>query len=305
MNRSRRFRLGLLALLTVTTFVVMLTFVLQGVLREERASYFILFDENVKGMVVGSKVNFQGVPIGMVRDIRFQGGLTKVELSIDPHRAEIQDITKARLDRLLVTGQVTVELEGYGPKGTPLLAGSFIEPKADPMHQLTKTLPEVVPQAIAVLDKLGTLLDRGNALLDDQNRASVAAILHNGERVSAQLPALIQRTDALLTRGEAAVAAIARTAQKVDQQVVPQGVATLAEAQRALADLRELQRAVVAAADEAQAAFGGMRAPALATLTALRTSLDELRGFARQLRLAPDSLIFGVSRPAAPTGGER
>ena len=97
MNRSRRFRLGLLALLTVTTFVVMLTFVLQGVMREERASYFILFDENVKGMVVGSKVNFQGVPIGMVRDIRFQGGRTKVELSIDPHRAEIQDITKARL----------------------------------------------------------------------------------------------------------------------------------------------------------------------------------------------------------------
>jgi phospholipid/cholesterol/gamma-HCH transport system substrate-binding protein len=305
MNRSRRFRLGLLALLAVTTFVIMLTFVLQGVLREERASYFILFDENVKGMVVGSKVNFQGVPMGMVRDIRFEGGRTKVELSVDPHRAEIQDITKARLDRLLVTGQVTVELEGYGVEGKPLAAGSFIEPKADPLHQLTKTLPEVVPQAIAVLDKLGILLDRGNALLDDRNRASVAAILQSSERAAAQLPGLLQRTDALLSRGEAAVAAMERTAHAVDEQLVPQGAATLAEAQRALADLRTLQHAVVTAADEVQAAFGGMRAPALATLTALRTSLDELRGFARQLRLAPDSLIFGVSRPAAPAGGDR
>jgi hypothetical protein len=54
MNGSRRFRLGLLALLSGLTFCVMLLFVLNGVLRQDRSSYFILFEENVKGMVIGA-----------------------------------------------------------------------------------------------------------------------------------------------------------------------------------------------------------------------------------------------------------
>ena len=298
MNGSRRFRLGLLALLSGFTFCVMLLFVLNGVLRQDRSSYFILFEENVKGMVIGSKVNFQGVPFGMVKDIRFKGGKTQIELSVDLSRAEIQDITKARLDRLLVTGQVTVELEGYGPEGKPLQKGSFIEPKSDPMYRLTKTLPEVVPQVLMVLDKIGVLLDSSNALLDDQNRGAVASILQNGERTLAHMPALMQRSEAVLAAVEHAAVAMA-------DEVVPAGLVTIQQAQRALAELVTLQRSFGKVADEAEAAFGGLRQPALAAFAALRTSLDELRTLARQLRLAPDSLIFGVSRPASPAGGER
>jgi phospholipid/cholesterol/gamma-HCH transport system substrate-binding protein len=290
-NASRRFRLGLLALLSACSFVAMLGFVLQGVLRQNRQSFFILFDENVKGMVIGSKVNFQGVPFGSVKDIRFQGGKTLVELSVDPTRAEIQDITRARLDRLLVTGVVTVELEGYGPQGTPLRPGQFVAPKADPIHQLTTTLPELIPQVTSLLERTSTLVDRGNDLLADDNRAAFASLLRDGQQAASQLPATLRRADAALD-------ALQRAADDARRDLLPSARAALEHAQTALADLKKL-------VGEAQAMFGSMRAPAFAALSAVRSSLDELRDLARQVRLAPDSLIFGVTRPAAPAGGDR
>ncbi|MGE3174006.1 MAG: MlaD family protein [Planctomycetota bacterium] len=299
MHGGRRFRLGMLALIAGGAFLSLLGFVLQGVLGNDTVSYFILFEENVKGMVVGSKANFQGVPIGMVADIRFQNGRTLVELSVDPTKAEIQDITRARLDRLLVTGQVTVELEGYGREGTALRPGTFIQPKADPIHQLTtKTLPDLVPQMTELLAQLDTLLDRGADLLNDDNRAHAAAILQNLDRVTAELPAAMDHGRQLLTRAEGAVTALERAADAASDELLPRGLEAITDARAALASLD-------AAAAEGRSLMASLRPPLQSALTLARGSLDELRNLMRQLRLAPDSLLFGVTRPAAPAGGER
>jgi ABC-type transporter Mla subunit MlaD len=83
-SHGRRFRLGLYVLGSGALFVAMLGFILRNGLHGDRATYYILFRENVKGMVIGSRVNFQGVPIGAVHDMRFQDGQTMVELSVDP-----------------------------------------------------------------------------------------------------------------------------------------------------------------------------------------------------------------------------
>jgi ABC-type transporter Mla subunit MlaD len=304
-NTGRRLRLGILTLVAGGAFFGLLAFVLQGVLRNNRVSYFLLCEENVKGMVIGSKVNFQGVPFGAVTDMRFQDGKTLVEMSVDPTRAELQDITRARLDRLLVTGQVTVELEGYGPEGKRLRPGQFVRVKQDPINQLTKTLPELVPQMARILEKFETALDRGNELLADENRAAFVDILKHGHVVAQQLPDVLAHTDALMVRGEAAAATFERAAARLDADLLPAGAETLADLRLCLADLRALRTVCTEALRDAQALVGGLRSPAQAALAALRSSLEELRSFARQLRLAPESLLFGVTRPAAPMGGGR
>jgi phospholipid/cholesterol/gamma-HCH transport system substrate-binding protein len=285
---SRRFRLGLFVLGAGGLFVLMLAFLLHGSFDASRVSYFILFHENVKGMVVGSKVNFQGVPIGAVKDIRFQDGKTMVEVLVDPTRANIQDLTRARLDRLLVTGQVTVELEGYGPLGKSMPPGAFLQPKEDPLHSLTGTLPETMEQAMATLRQLEATLQRAEALLGDGNQARVAAILANLESGTRQFaeqtaPALTS----LVAEVRATNAAYAALPPQLQQQVA------------------ELGPELAATLREVQSLAGGLRGPVQTALSSLRLALDDVRGFARQLRLAPDSLLFGVQRPAAPPGGER
>jgi len=304
MHASRRFRLGLLALFACSAFFGLLGFVLQGVLSNERVAFFILFDENVKGMGIGSRVNFQGVPIGMVKDIRFQNGRTLVEISVDPSKADIQDLTRARLDRLLVTGQVTVELEGYGPEGTSLQPGQFVQPKVDPINQLTRTLPELVPQITDLMAKFDVLLDRANDALDEPNRVHFAAILASTDTTMAMLPDTLAQTRTLLAHADTAVASLDRAARAAGD-LMPDAHATLSDTRAAAADLRSLGARLDDAVAQGEALLAGVRAPAQSALASLRTSLDELRGLLRQLRLAPDSLIFGVARPASPAGGTR
>ena len=288
---GRRFRLGLFVLGTGGLFVALLAFILQNSLRSERATYFILFQENVKGMVVGSKVNFQGVPIGVVADMRFQDGQTLVELRVDPSRASIQDITRARMDRLLVTGQVTVELEGYGKEGKTLPRGTFIQPKEDPLHALTGSIPEVVDRASGVLARLDNVLARAEQLLDAQNLGQIAATLAHAERAARGIAdTTVPAATALLQDARATVAAATGAADAAH--------ATIENLARVEGDLRALLR-------EATALAAGVRGPAQTALAGLRVALDEMRGLARQLKLAPDSLLFGVRQAAAPVGGER
>ena len=185
-STNRRFRLGLFVLVSGGLFVALLAFILQSSFTAVRADYFIVFHENVKGMTLGSKVNFQGVPIGVVSDMRFQKGDTLVQVRVDPTRADIQNVTRARMDRLLVTGQVTVELEGYGPEGKSLPPGSSIEPKEDPIHALTASLPDFVTQASGVLTRVDATFARLEQLLGDENQAHVSAILATAERARAQ-----------------------------------------------------------------------------------------------------------------------
>lgn len=290
-NQNRRLRLGLFVLGTAALFVALLGFILQNSLGRVRETYWILFDQNVKGMVVGSKVNFQGVPIGVVADMRFQDGNTLVELRVDPTRANLQDLTRARMDRLLVTGQVTVELEGYGAEGKHLPPGSFIQAKEDPLHSLTASLPEVVDRAASVLARLDRVLGHAETMLGETNQGHVEAMLAHGERASRELA---DRTMPAATE----LLAAART-------TVGQAAGAAQSAQATFDAVRGLEADLRGLLHEATALAAGVRGPAQTALAGARATLEELRVLARQLKLAPDSLLFGV-RPAAPAaGGER
>jgi len=298
MQNSRRFRLGLFVLGTAAMFVALLVFIMQNSFDRERHSYFIMFRENVKGMVIGSKVNFQGVPIGVVADMRFQAGNTLVELSVDPARSSIQDVTRARMDRLLVTGQVSVELEGYDGDGKSLPPNSFIEPKEDPLNSLKASLPEVVAQAALVLQRLDNVLGNVEAVLSAGNQAKVTAILAHTERATQMLSeqTMPQMAD-LLADTRRTIQAAEGTAHAATHSAEAVAV-TLASVERLEGDLHELLR-------ESTAIVASVRGPALATFSGFRSTLDDLRGLLRQLQLAPDSLLFGMTRPASPMGGNR
>jgi phospholipid/cholesterol/gamma-HCH transport system substrate-binding protein len=287
-DRSRKLRLGLFVLGTGALFLGLLFFILRNSLGQARATYFILFEQNVKGMVVGSKVNFQGVPIGQVADMRFQDGKTLVELRVDPTRANLQDLTRARMDRLLVTGQVTVELEGYGPTGKTLAPKAFIQPKEDPLQSLTASLPEVVDRAASVLGRLDRVLASAEAMLGEQNQAHIAAMLANAEAATKEMA---ERTMPAAT----ALLADARG-------TAGQATATARSAQQAVEALARLEGDLRTMLHETSALASGLRGPTQGAFASLRGALDELRGLARQLKLAPHSLLFGV-RPAAPAGG--
>lgn len=289
-DRARHLRLGAFVIGTGVLGLLLVAFLLSGRGGGAHATYWILFAQNVKGMVPGSKVAFQGVPIGVVADMRFQDGKTLVELRVDPSRASIQDITRARMDRLLVTGQVTVELEGYGRDGKPLAPGAFIQPKEDPLQQLTASLPEVVDQASSLLARFERVVGAAEQLLGEDTRGRLQSLLAHGDRAAEEFAMrTAPAATALLVEARAAIGEARGTAIAA--------TATIEALGRLEGDLRGLLR-------ESSALAAGVRGPAQGVLANARTALDDLRGLLRQLKLAPDSLLFGV-QPAAPAGGGR
>jgi len=318
-TQGRRFRLGLFVLGAGALFFLLLVFILENTFSSERVAYYIVFDENVKGMVVGSKVNFQGVPVGVVCDLRFQDGKTLVELRIDPTRARLQNVTKARMDRLLVTGQVTIELEGYDESGIPLPPGSTIEPKADPLSSLRGSIPEVVVQATSVLSRLDKLLISAENVLGEDNQARVATILDNlvlaSEHLRSNTLPAVDSTLAGIQKLTGEGSELVREGGEFVREggeLAKGGGELVRDARAAIAVLTRLEPQLVGLVSEVEAlvreatAFtGSVRTPTQTVLATLRRTLDDVRALARQLKLAPDSLLFGIERPATPPGGHR
>ncbi|MBL8753637.1 MAG: hypothetical protein JNK15_10070, partial [Planctomycetes bacterium] len=127
--------------------------------------------------------------------------------------------------------------------------------------------------------------------LGETNQQHLTAALANCERATAELAdRTMPAATALFTDARGAVGDV-------------RGVA--ARAQDALAVVQRLEGDCARLLRETTALAAGLRGPSQTALTGVRTALDELRSLVRQLRLAPDSLLFGVQRPAAPAGGDR
>jgi phospholipid/cholesterol/gamma-HCH transport system substrate-binding protein len=303
----QQFRVGLLVLASASLFVLLLAFVLGSSVHAARRVFYVRFLENVKGMVVGSKVNFQGVPIGAVSDIRFDEGTSLVELAVDPDKAVIQDVTRARLDRLLVTGQVTIELEGYAKDGHALPDGATIEPKASPIDQIARTLPQTINDVAQVLASVQRVTDSLGELLGETNRARAARILCQLDESAQRLPAQIE---GLIADGRAAVASFASAGAALAAIAERGDVAgALAAARSATARLDAVGARLEALVGELAGIAQSGRGAFLDSLAAARAALDDFAALSRMLRVSPSAVVFGREVrepvPAAPPGGRR
>ncbi len=308
------YRVGLVLVALSLAFAGLVTFILGGGGGRAAVHYLIAFDENVKGMVVGSKVNFQGVPAGVVSDIRFRDGQALVQITVAADRGFVQDVTQARLDRLLVTGQVSVELEGFERGRGRLPAGSFITPRPSPIGELSRSIPEVVGEVPAVLRGIGALAASLQATLDAPTRAHAQAVLANLDRITARLvpvvdagaeplgramaaaPVLVDRMAATLDEFARTAAEVRALAAGDDTRAAVRDLAGVA------ARLDELAGSAEALIADLRSLVGGTRGSWAEALAGVRDAMRDLRGLAHLLQLAPSSLLYGrdIAHPAAP-----
>lgn len=300
-NKMQRWRVGLLVLGSVGLLLVLLVFVVGVSLGGRANTYYILIDQSVKGLVVGSAVNFQGVPVGAVADIRFQNGKTRVEVKCDPTRATVQASTHARLDRAWVTGQVTVELEGYRAGEPPLEDGATIPAVRSPLAEITETLPDVAQDLGALVRQARQLVANLEEMTGPDNRRRVERMLDGIGSACATLPEEIEAT---LVETRAAAAALRGVATDGDLH------GTLAEARLAVQRLAQLERRADELFGELSGAIASARGPLLGMLGAARDAMTQVRTLARQLTATPSALFFGepadeLAVPGATRGSGR
>jgi phospholipid/cholesterol/gamma-HCH transport system substrate-binding protein len=256
---------------------------------EGKREYDILFKQSVDGLAKGSAVNFSGVPIGQVKDIKLDAKspeFVRVRVSVEEKTPILLGTTAAIQGSF--TGPSTVQLDG-AQAGRPLIDSSnsacplgvpLIPAKPGGLGALLSNAPQL-------LERLTTLTERLTALLSDRNQASIAGILDNTNRLS----------KALSDRGPEIAATLAETRIAIQKAgVASQQIGELAATTNGLLandvkpTLGNLNKAVASAQksmDTLDAAIGDAR-PGLQNFS--KQTIPELGQLIHDLRQMSQSL---------------
>jgi phospholipid/cholesterol/gamma-HCH transport system substrate-binding protein len=229
--------------------------------RGQHQFYEVRSADNVSGLIRGAPVEFHGVEVGKVEDVRLAGPqdvrvIVEVGKDVPVTTATVATITGRGLAARGFTGYVYVSLEDEGTGGQPLVAqaGSrYPRIAAAPsqgasldtsIHQLNDSVQAAIAllrttldaQTIASLKRSVSNLDEVTHTLA-ANNARLQQIVVNAERTTAQMPLALQagtqtlgamRTQLLPQAGGTLVrmnGVIASTQDTVDQlrtQLLPQ-----------------------------------------------------------------------------------
>ncbi|MCA8970648.1 MAG: MCE family protein [Planctomycetes bacterium] len=311
MKRKDHVRVGFFVLGSAVVFVALIVFAIGSRIGKKETSYFIHFSETVKGMVTGSPVNFQGVRIGRVRDMRFVSGRTEVEIAVDPTKAPIQASTVASLDRAWVTGQVTIELTGWNEHGEVLPEYGLIAAELSPGAKVLQSMPEVISNMTEIFGEFSRVAQRIGDLLDEDSPiiTESVALLREARQTSTHLRettlpgvetafATIQKLEPEMRRVLASLDGAAGSLDRFvgdedARRAVSEAVAFVERAKDALPDLVRLSR-------EVETFLRGNRTELRTALANLASGMRDFQEFARILQRAPNSLLFGYRKSDAP-----
>jgi phospholipid/cholesterol/gamma-HCH transport system substrate-binding protein len=249
--------------------------------------YDIFFEQSVGGLAKGSQVTFAGVPAGQVTQIelwRQNPEFVRVRVSLNGDIPVLQG-TVASISASF-TGVSSLSLDGAvrgappitepGPEGVPVIP-------AQP-----SPLGEILASAPLLLERVATLTDRLTRLLSDENQESIAGILKNTDKMSAQFAeaapeikeALVELQGTLAQASET-LDAFETTLNSADALLSDEGGGLAKEMRTTLRSARAMADSLKATLDEA----GPMtRELSTTTVPSANATLAELKRTSEALR---------------------
>lgn len=178
-TRANYVAVGAFVLAMVVLAVVAVLWLARGALTTELANYFIYFDGPVTGLRAGAEVDYNGVPVGKVRDVRIDpGNVEKIRVTIEIDASvAIKTDAAASVETNILSGVSYIQIVG-GTREAALLRPVGDQPYAV-IRAHRSRLASVTARAPQLLEKLNETADRVNELLDEKNRRAFAESLDN------------------------------------------------------------------------------------------------------------------------------
>ena len=191
-SRVNKFKLGLFVLIGFSLALIALIWIGASEFFHKKATYVSYFQESVKGLQKGATVNYRGVGIGRVADIRLapDGRLIEVVMNLDPSFC-VDDTLCVRLREQGLTGLRFLEIDTKPPgmkEYTPKI--SFKPPypviPAYPSEiQQLKAAMEIIYQKILAVDvegiseKLNKFVEEALKLIRNENWPEIITQIKN------------------------------------------------------------------------------------------------------------------------------
>lgn len=297
-SEARYALVGTVVLVLLAAMVVAIVWLRRAGGAGDTNQYKIYFArQSLDGLQLRSDVKMRGIVVGSVDSFRislWKKGSVEVVIRVDD-QAPVRSSTKAVVERQLVTGLASIRLV-TSDEESPLLTKA---PEAEPYPVIAEGESdfEQISQSVNQLaQKAGDTLNRLNAMLTEENRASFSRALANFERLSVTAERGLRGLDKTLASADETLG----SARRASGQVQALGEDLSKHARVLAARYDELGKESGAAVRDVRASASRM-ADDMARLSAradtlLATSSAEIGATAHELRIAARSLGAAARR---------
>ncbi|MGH8118278.1 MAG: MlaD family protein, partial [Rhodanobacteraceae bacterium] len=263
--------------------------------------YDIVFTEAVTGLSKGSAVQYNGIQVGEVSQLKLDPQdprkvIARIQVAAD---TPIKTDTVAKLGLLGLTGVAFVQLSGGAPGSKPLMPSA-----SDPVPTIaseSSALSKLLASGTDIVTSVNGMVERVSRLLSRQN---IDRINHVLENINATTTTLADERDDLRTlikQAAAATTQLNQTLAGANQLVNGPGRETLERASTAMASLQQatqtLNKMLVDNQGSLQAGLNGIDEIG-PTLRQMRASLRDLQQVTDKLQANPAGFLFGREQPA-------
>lgn len=295
---------------TIGIFLVALGFVLwMSKSGADRAfhTYDIVFTEAVTGLTTGGLVQYNGIKVGEVTQLRLAPDdprkvIARVRLDAS---APIRQDTRAKLALQGVTGLAFIQLSGGTPGSPPLLPTERNPVPVIPSEE--SALSKLLASGSDVVTSVNDILMRMNEVLSDDNVQRISATLEHVDQLTGALADQRQDMGAALKQLAAATGELKNTLATVNTMASTTNAlmrddarAVLKSTQNALDSVDKLAASAGSLVDDNRAAIDSFSNQGLRqigpTVAELRETLRSLKQLSDKLG-ASDSLLLGRDQP--------
>jgi phospholipid/cholesterol/gamma-HCH transport system substrate-binding protein len=274
---------------------------------QQAKRFYIFFSGSVAGLNKGSQVQYSGIPVGRVIDIRVDpDDVEKIQVTVEINSSIVDIKTDARafLDANLLNGVATIQIRG----GTKEAQELEPEPKhrypviaagQSELEQLRANLPELLGDLKEVAHNL-------NAVLDEQNRKAFSDSLQNVRTITENFVAPSKEVSEVVENANATVLALKSFFRDVDQSYADKGglrdqlSQTLNDADRLAKNLGDTNRQLQQVLQENRSGIREFTEGTLSQVGNLVSDMQRfiagLTRFVASVERDPARLLFGERR---------
>ena len=304
-TRANYAAVGAFVLCMVTLALATVLWLAGGDLNAQQRHYTIYFTGPVSGLREDAVVEYNGVPVGKVLEIRIDAAnvaLIRATVGIDPELPVKTDAV-ASVQSNLLSGVSFIQIVG-GTKDAPLLEAASGQPYPI-IRSVPSTLASVAASGPELVDKLNDTVDRFSQLLDEKNRQSLSESLENLRVFTAGLAERNKDLAALAGNATAATAAASSLLGSIERSYAgPDGIG--ARLTVAIADFDRVAKNLADTNKQLQVALQDVR-PGLRTFGQQTLGdVGSLVAEARQLVASANRVVTTVERdPLSLLFGDR
>jgi len=274
---------------------------------QEAKRYYIYFRGSVAGLSKGSQVQYNGIPVGRVIDIRVDPhNLEQIQVTVevDTSIVNIKSDAQAFLETNILNGISTVQIRGGTQEASDLIPRpgrkyAVITAGRSELEEVKASLPELVADLKAVAHRL-------NDVLDEENRRAVSDTLQNLRSITGALVEPSREVGEVVNNANKAVLELRSLFGNLEQSYMEKGglkdqlSQTLGDADRLAKNLTDASRQLQGLIQENRSGIRDFTHNTLNQLGDLVTDLQRfvagMTRFAAELERNPPKLLFGDRR---------